>query len=123
MALARRAGPASGQHAQLFSLAGEHTEIEQAGFVADDLHFRSDKSDGIDDDAAGKELAQTEAEDKFARFQEGCGGKAAVVGHAKFAHDESRQPQEPDIEALEAHAIAEQVAQFQLHLITVLVGE
>ncbi|HSQ11755.1 MAG TPA: hypothetical protein VLM90_02005, partial [Candidatus Deferrimicrobium sp.] len=78
---------------------------------------------GIDDDAAGKELAQTDAEDEFARFQDRRGGKAAVVGQAKLAHDESRQPQEPDIEAVEVRAIAEQVTQFQLHLFAVLVGE
>ena len=50
------------------------------------------KSSGIDNDAAGEELAQADAENEFARFDNRCGGKAAVVGNAKLAHDESWQP-------------------------------
>ena len=51
------------------------------------------------------------------------GREAAVVGDAKLGGDETRLAKETDLQALEAHVLAEDLLQFLVDLVAVSGGE
>src|SRR5262245_35656936 len=108
----------TGKFLQLVFSLDHRGEVQKTGFVGDDLKFRFAQSKRVNDNSPKQQVPKADSQDKlFGSDGRGC-GKAGVIGYAEFPGHETGSPQQVDFEAFKTDALAENLLEFLLDLLS-----